>query len=389
MKYKILMLNIEFPPIGGGAGNANYYMLKEFAKNPDVEIDLVTSIMGSHVDVQKMSNNITIHKLPVNKKYYQFWKATELVLWAWKTYWYSEKLIMKKKYDLCHCWFGWPSGIIGFLLRGKMPYIVGLRGSDVPGYNSRTKLLDKLLFKNLSIVVWKYASKITANSRSLTQLAYKTYKKRTIHLVYNGIDISQFKSGHINADRGITFLYVGRLIERKGVKYLLNAFKQICDKYDHCKLQIVGSGPEEKYLEEFCLKHGIEEKVEFKGMVMHNDILPIYERSHVFVMPSLEESLSNAVLEAMACGLAIISTDTGSAEFLDQNGFVIRAGDHKAIKHALIKYASNPELIEHHGRQSRKLALQLDWCHTADQYFRLYHDAIQSHGGKSSRVPCP
>jgi len=382
MKYKILMLNIEFPPIGGGTGNANYFMLKEFEKNPKIEIDLVTSTMGNHVDVEKISTNITIHKLSVNKKYYQFWRASELLLWAWKAYWYSKKLMMKKKYDLCHCWLGWPSGIIGFLLRKKIPYIVGLRGSDVPGYNSRTKLLDKLLFKNLSIVVWKYATKITANSRRLTLLAYKTYKKRAIHLVYNGIDIRKFRSNHTNTDKTINFLYVGRLIKRKGVKYLITAFKQLCDKYDHCRLYIVGSGPEEEFLKDFCLKYGIEEKVEFKGLVMHNDILPIYEQSHVFVMPSLEESLCNAVLEAMACGLAIISTDTGAAELLEQNGFVVQAGDPASIKHALMEYASNPDLIEQHGRQSRKIALQLDWSKTSDQYYHLYHDAIQEHEGR-------
>ena len=377
MKYKILMFNIEFPPIGGGAGNSNYYILKEFAKNPKIQIDLVTSTMRSHVDVEKISTNITIHKLSVNKKYYQFWRASELLLWAWKTYWYSKKLIMKKKYDLCHCWFGWPSGIISFLLRKKIPYIVGLRGSDVPGYNPRTKFLDKLLFRNLSIVVWKYASKITANSRRLTQLAYKTYKKRAIHLIYNGIDFRKFRSSHTNTDTTINFLYVGRLIERKGVKYLMTAFKQLCDKFDHCRLYIVGSGPEEEFLKNFCLKYGIEEKVEFKGLVMHSEILPFYEQSHVFIMPSLEESHSNAVLEAMACGLAIISTDTGAAEHLEQSGFVVQAGDSASIKHALMEYASNPDLIEQHGRQARKIALQLDWSKVSDQYLQLYHDTIQ------------
>lgn len=377
------MINIEYPPIGGGAGNANYYLLKEFSKHPEVEIDLVTSAMGKYCSVEKYSQNITIHKLSVNKKYYQFWKVRELALWTWKASWYTRKLIKKKNFDLCHCWFGWPSGLIGYLYRKKLPYIVGLRGSDVPGYNPRTKYLDKLFLKKLSIIVWKHAAKLTANSKRLIRLANQTYKKKTIHLIYNGIDANIFKPISNRADMGLNIVFVGRLIKRKGLIYLLKAFKELCDEYDHCKLQIVGSGPVHKQLEHFCQKSSIMDRVEFSGRIMHNDIFHAYRANNVFIIPSLEESHANSVLEAMACGLAIISTNSGAAEHLDDNGFIVKKKNQHSIKCVLTKYAVEPELVKQHGKKSRNIALQLNWARTADKFLHLYNDVIHDHGGKA------
>ncbi|MGR3318448.1 MAG: glycosyltransferase, partial [Candidatus Anammoxibacter sp.] len=157
MKKKILMLNFEFPPIGGGAANANYYLLKEFSKNSDMEIDLVTSGVNGKVETDQFSNNIKIHKLKINKQDLHYWRMSEIAIWTWKAYWYAKKLIKRTDYDLCHCWFGWPAGIIGYLLRKKIHYIVALRGSDVPGYNVRLKILDKIFFRFVSLIIWKNA----------------------------------------------------------------------------------------------------------------------------------------------------------------------------------------------------------------------------------------
>ena len=65
---KILMLNYEFPPLGGGASNATKYLLKEFSSKPNIKVDLVTSSAINKMDVEKFSDNINIYKLPINKK---------------------------------------------------------------------------------------------------------------------------------------------------------------------------------------------------------------------------------------------------------------------------------------------------------------------------------
>src|SRR3989344_4881417 len=132
---RVLVLNYEFPPLGGGAGNATYYLLKEFAKYPDLEIDLVTSSVDTF-RVEKFAGNITIHFLNIGKRGNLHYQTNQkLLMYSWKSYWYSKKLMEEKEYDLCHAFFGIPCGYVAMMLR--LPYIVSLRGSDVPFYNKR------------------------------------------------------------------------------------------------------------------------------------------------------------------------------------------------------------------------------------------------------------
>ncbi|MEA3343908.1 MAG: hypothetical protein U9Q92_07145 [archaeon] len=110
---RVLMLNYEYPPLGGGAANANYYMLKEFAKVKGLEVDLITSSADNKFEVEDFSSNVRIYKLDVGKKDVHFRGQGEIMRWLYKAYSLSRKLASEKKYDYCHCWFGFPSGLAG------------------------------------------------------------------------------------------------------------------------------------------------------------------------------------------------------------------------------------------------------------------------------------
>lgn len=373
MKKKILMLNYEFPPIGGGAAIANYYLLRELRNSPDLEIDLLTSSPSNKFEVEQFSNNIRIFKLNVCKKDPHYWTMFEIARWTWKAYWFSRKLINKNNYDLCHCWFVWPPGIIGYLFRNKMPYIIALRGSDVPGYNPRLKFLDRFFLRFISRIICENARVVTALSRNLKRLAEKTFNEINIEIIFNGVDIDRFKPVIHRPNFNIDILFVGRLIRRKGIISLLKAFKEVCDEYKKCKLTIVGGGPKRKYLENFCNRLKIESNVNFLGAVEYKDVDKIYQKASIFVLPSLEESLSNVIQEAMASGLPIITTDTGAAELIDENGFIVEKGDYKQIKKAIMEYITNPELMRKHGLQSRKIAEKMSWSNNAEVYIEIYN----------------
>jgi len=358
---KILMLNYEFPPIGGGAGNACYYMLKEFSKM-DVEIDLVTSSPGKYKE-EKFSKNIRIFKLDVGKKNVHYWKMSEILKWTRKAYKFSKRLVNDRNYDLCHCWFGWPCGWIGYKLRKKIPYIVALRGSDVPGYNPRLKLLDWIVFKRLSKKIWKNAEKVIANSSGLRELALKT-RKQKIDIIPNGINIQEFKPKY-RKNKRLELVSVGRLIPRKGYLHLLKAVKGL-----DVKLTLIGEGNQEKELKEFAEKNKLN--VKFLGKVNHSDIVKFYQKSDVFVLPSLNEGMSNSVLEAMGCGLPVIVTDTGGKELINGNGFVVPVKDSEKLRDCIVEYAGNSELVKKHGKKSRDIALKLGWDRVAKDYFKVY-----------------
>jgi glycosyltransferase involved in cell wall biosynthesis len=369
-KLKILMLNYEFPPLGGGAGNATYYMLKEFSKYPNLEIDLVTSSVDKF-RIEKFSKNIIIHFLDIGKKgnlHYQSNK--DLLTYSWKAYNYSKELIKTKEFDLCHAFFGIPCGYIAMKLKDEynIPYIVSLRGSDVPFYNKRFYLLDSLVFKRLSKKIWKNAKSVIANSEGLRELALDSNPTQKISIIYNGVDINEFaplKNKKIG-DK-IILVSTGRLIKRKGYNYLIKSISEL----KNVELNLIGDGNLKDELVE--LSKIEDSSVKFLGKINHEELPKYLQKSNIFILPSLNEGMSNSVLEAMACGLPIITTDTGgSKELIKNNGFIVKQADVNSLKNAIEEYLKNPELIKLHGDNSRKLAEKMSWENVAKEYERGY-----------------
>ena len=364
---RILVLNYEFPPLGGGAGNATYYLLKEFSKYKDLEIDLVTSSTDKF-KTQKFSKNITIHFLDINKKrkslHYQSNK--DLLTYFWKAYKYSKKLMKSKSFDLCHAFFGIPCGYIAMKL--KVPYIVSLRGSDVPFYNKRFYWMDKLFFGSLSKKIWENARLVIANSQGLKQLALKNSPNQKIEVIPNGIDTTEFKPLMSRRSRkNLRLISTGRLIERKGYSYLIDALKGI----DNVELILVGDGNLREDLENKVIKNKVN--VKFLGKKSHKEISNLLRTSDVFVLPSLNEGMSNSVLEAMASGLPIITTDTGgSEELIKGNGFIVRKSSSEQLRQTINKFLISLSLVKSMGNISRKIAEKMSWKNVADDYKRAY-----------------
>lgn len=370
------MLNYEFPPLGGGAGNATFYLLKEFSKDKNIKIDLITSSVDQYRE-EKFSENINIHFIDIGKKGELHNQSIKnLLSYSWKSYKFSKKLFQKTQYDLIHAFFSVPCGFIAMLL--KKPFIVSLRGSDVPFYSEKYKYLDIFLFQWLNKIIWKKARSVVANSSDLRDLAYKTYSQKKIGVIFNGVNTEEFKpqqeKSYQSSVKSFTILSTSRLTERKGIIYLLEAVKNLATKYPQIKLNLVGDGDEREEFENFVKTNQLEKNIEFKGIVNHAKITQEYQKADVFVLPSFNEGMSNSLLEALASGLALISTDTGGAKDLidDSNGFIIPTGDEKAIEKVLEDLIKNPTKLKSMQISSRQKSLKLSWEEAKDKYLREY-----------------
>jgi glycosyltransferase involved in cell wall biosynthesis len=368
---KILMLNYEFPPLGGGAGNANYYFLKRLAKKREIKIDLITSSI-SKFKKERFSKNINIYYLNIakNKNKIHFQTTKDLIIYSFKAYFFAKKLIKKNDYDLIHAWFGIPCGFLALLLRKT--YIVSLRGSDVPFHNPRFEILDKFLFKHLSKIVWRKAKLIVANSEGLKKLAQKTSPKQKIEVVYNGIDTQEFKPlKNKKNSKKLKIIFMGRLAIIKGIDYLLKALGKLKSK--DFTLTLIGDGKEKENLKELAENLKIDKKVKFLGSIPHRKILKYYQESDLFVLPSLNEGMSNTLLEAMAVGLPVIATNTGgSKELIKENGFIVDKASSNGLKNVIQKFIDNPTLIKNAGKVSRSLAKEMSWKKVAAEYMEVY-----------------
>ena len=379
---KVLFFNYEYPPLGGGAANATKYILKEFSRRNDLRIDLVTSAIGDKYIREQLGKNIVIHRLPIGKKpdTLNYQTKGELLKYFWKSYWFGRKLLRKNKYDLTHSFFAVPCGVVSYLFKKqyKIPYIVSLRGSDVPGYSERFQSLYKIITPIIHLV-WHNAKAVVTNSKGLTELAQKSDSKQRFLEIVNGVDTEFYKPGKrtvIDRQKEFRILLASRLTRRKGFRYAIEAFAKLVKKYPQITMRIAGGeGNATKELKEQVQKLKLEDKIKFTGLYNKDESAEIYNWADVFVMPSLNEGMSNNLLEALASGLPVLMTPTGGAEELvwdGQNGYLIKMKDVDSIVEKLEILIENPQKCDEFGQASRKIAEEMSWAKVAEQYAKLY-----------------
>lgn len=382
---RILFFNYEYPPLGGGAANATQYLLREYANLEGLEVDLVTASVDGEYHLDKISEKISVHRLPIGKnaKNLHFQSQRDLLMYAWRAYFFAHGLIKRNKYDLTHSFFTVPCGFISYLLKCKygLPYIVSLRGSDVPGYSDRFTFIYNLL-RPLTRVIWKNAAQVVSNSQGLKELALKTRPEQMIGIIYNGIDIAEFvpDSGQRPAGKFIITSGASRLTKRKGHRFLVSAVKELSVKYPQVEYKVLGEGNELEALQDLVREMRLDGHVSFVGRVPHDEVVRYYQEASLFVLPSLNEGMSNAMLEALAAGLPIVSTRTGGAEELVQegeNGYFIGYRDSRDIAEKVQKFLDDPALVSRMGESSRRQAERMSWRNVAEKYSETYKDCIR------------
>lgn len=380
-KIRVLFFNYEYPPLGGGAANATAYLLEEYRKMPDLEVDLVTSSVDEKYHLEKMGEKVRIHRLPIgkNESNLHFQSQKDLLAYSWKAFWFSRKLMEKGRFDLSHSFFTVPCGFLSLLLKWhhKLPYIVSLRGADVPGYSVRFGAIYGLLRPFIRLI-WSNAGIVVSNSQGLKNLALRSAPRQEIGVIYNGIDIDHFRPDPTRKKGGKFIITTGasRVTHRKGLNYLIEAVAKLAPKHSDLQLKIMGEGDAQKELEKMVVDLNLQNQVEFLGRIPREETAPYYQEADVFVLPSLNEGMSNAMLEALSSGLPLLATDTGGSDELireGENGFIIKMKDSADIAEKIGKLINDPELVKKMGEASRKKAEGMNWKSVARQYYELYN----------------
>jgi len=372
-KLNLLMLNYEFPPIGGGAANAHLSILKQYVQNPDLKIDVLTSAPKRGFYKNQFSENITIYRIGVNKKNLHHWRKIEVIEWLVKARHYYRQLLENNNYNLVHAFFGFPTGWLCYRSVDELPYIISLRGSDVPGEHARLKLDYKILapvFRR----IWENADAIVANSRGLKNRALRFFPSVSIEVIPNGVDLNFFRPAENKPrDAKIKLLTVGRLSVTKRVEMLIDAVQILCDLGYNVHLSIAGGGALQNRLKSLVTAAKLDDHIEITGRIEQEKMPQIYRQSDIFVSATLQEGMSNAMLEAMACGLPIVTTPCeGIEELIGDNGIVVGQTSAQAIAGAVKSIVDNDQLYNKMCTQARARAEQFNWKNVADQYLQMY-----------------
>jgi glycosyltransferase involved in cell wall biosynthesis len=203
----------------------------------------------------------------------------------------------------------------------------------------------------------------------------------------NGIELSKFSPNldheQFDAEFGLKeenkkILYVGRLMEEKGLDVLLNAYSIVNAKMPNTNLIIVGKGHLRANLEEGADKLGLENVV-FTGFISDSLVRQAYASSDLFVLPSYAEIQPLVLLEALAMGLPAIGTRVGGVPEMivdGKNGYVLKPGDHEGMAEKIITILNDDTLRKEFSHSSLRMARSHDIEKSADKLERLYNELV-------------
>lgn len=192
-----------------------------------------------------------------------------------------------------------------------------------------------------------------------------------VAVVSNPVDVRRFSTGCNKTDKPFRFITAGRFSPEKNQQMMFRAFAEFLKKGHDAKLIMLGRGEEEKNLKELALELGISEKVEYAGYV--EDVEKYLASAHVFLLSSRYEAQPLSVLEAMAAGLPVISTDVGGVrDIVTDNGILVPADDVQAMARAMDRLYTEPAVYREMASCAIKNAAAYDVEHTVAGYEELY-----------------
>lgn len=367
-EMKVLMINYEYPPLGGGTAKACKKIIENKPNN--MYIHLITSSKSDYSMTE--GEKLKIERLKVGKKHNHSWRFEEVFQFVLRACYKTRKLLDDEEFDLVHAWTGFPCGVVARQTGSR--YIVTLRGGDVPGFDTRFKFFYPFL-KPLICNIWHNSERVIPNSIGLKQLAQET-SDIEMKVIPNGVDTKKFycKTSYKNNYNQLRVVTVCRLSSMKRVSDIIHAVKALRD----VQLDIIGSGDMRNELKKLVQELDLESQVHFHGHINHEKLPKYLNDYDIFILPSLNEGMSNAILEAMASGLPIITTNVGgSKELIRDNGFIVGTKNPKDIRSSIEKYFNNPSLLEKHGKRSRQLAESYDWESVSKKFYQTYFNLKQ------------
>lgn len=345
---RVLHIYKDFYPVLGGIENHLLLLTRELSRLPDMEVEVLVTNTGPRtvvehfgkVKVTKAARLATIASTPIS-----------LALF---------REAGRCPYDLIHLHFPYPIGEMAALWRGRARRLVLTYHSDVVRQRVILRLYHPLLLRLLSRTDFIIAS----NPNYIETSPYLVHFREKCTVIPYGIDVSFFQNqaspevaSQLKASYQPPFLlFVGKFRYYKGLHYLIDAMIKV----HRGTLLLIGSGPEEVPLRAQVKRLGLESRVAFLGPVEERLLPSFYHASHVLVLPSCQraEAFGIVQLEAMACGLPVVSTQLGTGtSYVNRHGItglVVPPGAPAALAGALNQLLGDEALRQAMGRAGRE-----------------------------------
>ncbi|MGI9598347.1 MAG: glycosyltransferase [Acidimicrobiales bacterium] len=278
--------------------------------------------------------------------------------------------------DHLHNHFGDSSCTVAMLASevGGVRYSFTLHGSGI-FFEARTWRLDQKLDRAA------FCACISHFTRSQAAIFASPETLDRLHLIHCGVEPEKL-TPIVPRDRGTRLVFVGRVVEQKGLAILFESMQQLADDAPDLHLTIIGDGPDRAALEQRAADQGLAERVEFLGSKSQAEVAALLPEADIFVLPSYAEGVPVVVMEALATGIPVVATFVGGmAELVEDGvtGFLVRPGDPSQLADRIGRLVGDRALRERMGTAGRaKVVADFD---SADEAARLGSLFVNTHQG--------
>lgn len=371
----LLLINYEYPPIGGGAATATYHTAHELVKQGH-------QIVVLSANYQKLSGwtdeeGIKVYRCWALRKSQDRSSLLEQLSFVISAAFVLPRLLKKYAIEGTIIYFSLPDGPLGLWgkILKKTPYVISLRGGDVPGVETSIKGLHYFLTPIRRLIL-KHSLAIVANSQGLKQ-ASQQIDPYPVIVIPNGVNIDFFRPKAHNSPN-FQFLFVGRFHEQKNLFFTLEQLDQLRKNTDLLfEFHLVGDGHLKKPLQAYANQLNLNSIIKWHGWLERQKILDIYQQSHCLLNLSLYEGMPNVVLEAMACGLPIIASNVIGNDAVVQHGktgYLVDLENSSQLQEILLSLLDKPKLAKQLGHTGRDWVVKaFSWANVAKEYVQLFN----------------
>ena len=365
---RILMLNYEYPPIGGGASPITRALAEQLVHEQH-EVDVVTMRYGMLPFVEtfgklQVYRVLALRRSPVRAV------TLEMASYLLTGFGQCLKMTEEQHYDVIHAHFLMPTAVLGALVARirNIPLVVTIHGSDVPGYNPDRFKRGHILLAPAWRMLVRNANAIISPSQYLADLLQQH--------VPTPVDIIPYGFTPVptpDRRRHKRILFVSRLFPRKGAQHMLDALAGL-DLQDW-EIVIAGDGPMLTELQAQAVRLGLA--VQFPGFLKGTALQELYASSEIFVLPSLRDNFPVVLLEALNAGCAVITSNTsGMPEVVGNAGLLITPGDISQIRTAIQRLMHDDLLRSTLRERAHMRIAELSWKRVLEQHLNLYKRVI-------------
>lgn len=377
---KILIINFEYPPLGGGGGVATQLLARELSHHHTVHV--LTTRFGK-LPRREQDGTVVVHRVNVlgRRGLYaaSLRSLATFVPQALRAGW---SIGRREHFDVLNAQFVLPSGIVGAALSSVLgvPFVLSFIGGDL--YDP-----SKGVSPHRHAVLRWLVRRVAARAAACTAISEDTKRRaQELHGVSCAITVVPLGIARVSIEtharrsrrvpeRIRVFVTMGRLIPRKGHELLLRAWQEVRDAH----LIIVGDGPLKDRLRHLASELGIAQRVSVRGYVSEEEKQQLLRMADGYVSAALHEGFGLVFLEAMQAGLPIVAANVGGQQdFLTdgENALLVPPGRAQPLAAAVRRLIDNPSLAQRLASNNERRAAQFSAAASAAAFERILRQAV-------------